>query len=81
MLFRSRIIGLDITDLTPLQAIREIDTVLGIRRNDSLTRLEGLSGLVVVGHLEIEENPILENLDGLSSLMEIGGSLEIREYR
>lgn len=71
--------GQDITDLTPLQAIREIDSVLGIRRNDSLTRLDGLSGLVVVGHLEIAENPILENLDGLSSLTAIGGSLEIRE--
>ena len=71
--------GQDITDLTPLQAIREIDSVLGILRNDALTRLDGLSGLVSVGYLIIEENPVLDNLDGLSSLTGIGASLVIRE--
>jgi hypothetical protein len=67
--------GEDITDLTPLQAIREIQGSLSVHNNDSLASLTGFSGLETVGlHLEIRENPAMLNLDGLSSLATVGCS-------
>lgn len=72
--------GQDITDLSPLAAIRDITGGLYLLGNDALVGLDGLSGLETLGGpLTIDDNPVLETLDGLSGLVTIGAALEIRE--
>src|SRR5688572_21071902 len=68
------IIGSDITDLSPLSGLRKVGSLI-ITESNSLTNLNGLSGLREITHREgtpyvlaIVGNANLENVDGLASL-------------
>jgi len=72
--------GADITDLTPLAGITEINgdvtigSTNGTLSNELLTSLEGLSGLVTItGRLSIVNCAVLTSVEGLSALQTIGG--------
>lgn len=57
-----------ITDLTPLNTIRDVDKILAIANNENLITLNGLEGLKTVGGIQIIENDKLENIDALVNI-------------
>tara|TARA_R110002110_G_scaffold132188_1_gene313537 strand:+ start:646 stop:4137 length:3492 start_codon:yes stop_codon:yes gene_type:complete len=75
--------GSDITDLSSLSGIIEVENLESdviIESNAMLTSLSGLESLQKIdGHLRISNNPVLDNLMGLSSLIELGNDLTIQE--
>lgn len=68
----------DISDLTNLNGITEIDGDFIISNNRNLTTLEGLENLERIGGtVLILENYQLTSLEGLNNLLTIGGALNI----
>lgn len=69
--------GPDLTDLSPLRDLVQIDGRLTIRQTSSLTSLDGLACLQHLGDLRIEDAPALVDLRGLSQLRDLGGWIEL----
>lgn len=68
----------DITSLSGLAQITEIDGDLVITSNTALTSLSGLNNLTTIaGRLEISSNPALTSLAPLDNLNSIGGELRL----
>jgi hypothetical protein len=73
-----RIIGDQITDLSPLSSVTSVGGNPYLAGNTILTNLTGLGGITSVGgHLDIIVNPSLTNLDGLAAVTSVGGNLWI----
>ena len=63
--------GTDITDLTPLRALRYINGDLIVYDNDELKNLEGLEGIQRVGsNLEVRYNSALGDCSALYELLD-----------
>ncbi|HFA50018.1 MAG TPA: hypothetical protein ENJ95_13500 [Bacteroidetes bacterium] len=72
--------GGDITDLSPLDALKEVTGALVIIGNSNLSTLEGLNNLTSIGGLVLIDNPLLQNLLPLSnSSSEESGVLILRK--
>lgn len=63
--------GDELTDLTPLSGLTEVDGFLYIQNNKSLTSLTGLENLTTVDGLYIQGHRQLSNLTGLSGLTSV----------
>ena len=71
-----RISGIDHTDLTSLNGLREVQGDLTIDENDFLKSLKGLERVLLVGrNLQVARNVSLENLEGLERVRSIQGDL------
>ena len=58
----------DVRNLDSLSSLTHIDSGLFIQFNTNLMHLDGLSGLTIIGGLDLIANPLVGNLDGLSNL-------------
>jgi len=68
----------NITDLTELQKLEEIEGNLRIGYNHNLTNLNGLQNILKVqGSIDIEVNKRLESLEGLNKVRYVGDMLYI----
>lgn len=70
--------GTDITDLSPLKNVENIDGKLVIQGNASLASLSGLEKLTTVKNLFILSNGSLTDLTGLDGLTSISGTSQIQ---
>ncbi|MEO1053751.1 MAG: T9SS type A sorting domain-containing protein [Bacteroidota bacterium] len=76
---RLTVTGADITDLTPLQTLTQVDAGVFIVNNPNLTSLAGLENLQSIRNtLLIADNPNLTDLNGLSGLSGSIGRIEVR---
>lgn len=66
----------DITDLTPLSTLKNVDGDLYIAYNGELITTAGLENISSIGaNIGFTENPMLEKIEGLQNITEIYGSL------
>jgi hypothetical protein len=77
------VMGLDITDLSPLTQLTSIGGILEIRDCPILSSLTGLNNLTSVGNDALDgfilrDLPALTNLSGLSSLTKVTGEFTVR---
>jgi len=78
-----KIMGADITDLSPLSQLISVEAILEIKACPLLTNLTGLNNLTTVGNDALDgfilrDLPALTNLSGLSSLTKVTGEFTIR---
>ncbi|MCB0465797.1 MAG: hypothetical protein KDC78_09030 [Aequorivita sp.] len=67
-----------ITDLSPLNKLKIVESRINIATNDLLENLDGLNNLEDIGgYLWIGNNPLLNNISALFHVSEIGGYLYI----
>ena len=72
--------GSDLSDLTDLECLAQVDGKLSVFRNERLVSLEGLHNLWRVGaFVHISANPTLKSLRGLRKLQSVGGILHSLE--
>ena len=70
--------GNNITDLSPLNKLKIVESRINITTNDLLENLEGLNSLEDIGgYLFLWNNPLLNNINALTNVTEIGGYLYI----
>ena len=70
----------DITDLTPLLNIRQVDGFLAINNNGILTTTLGMDNVASIGDgLSASYNPALEKIEGFENISTVPGNLYISE--
>jgi len=73
----SLIVESSLVSLPGLEGLRRIDQDMIIRNNENLADVDGLSGLAVVGTVDVRNNASLPSLSGLSGLAAVSADVTV----